>query len=146
MVSLEVHHLRSDLFPAQMLLVTQHNDPPLVLEIQTARGLDFRDQDHGMTALKNARERGGGGFSHQQALDDGVPVLAFIVHHFNVIQVGISPVHQPADQIQRDAVGENYLTVHQLCSVLAIHVAALHLRDLTVVCEEHLPVETKDHT
>ena len=43
-----------------MLLVAQHNDPPLVLEIQTVRVLDFRDQDHGMTARKNARECVGG--------------------------------------------------------------------------------------
>lgn len=84
--------------------------------------------------------------SHQQALDDGVPVLAFIVHHLNVVQVGIRPVHQPADEIQRDAVGEHNLTVHELGSVLAIHVAALHFRNLTVVCEEYFPVETKDHT
>lgn len=77
--------------------------------------------------------------SHQQALDDGVPVLAFIVHHLNVVQIGIGPVHQPADEVQRDAVGEYNLTVHELGSVLAIHVAALHLRDLTVVCEEYLP-------
>lgn len=84
--------------------------------------------------------------SHQQALDDGVPVLAFIVHHLNVVEVGISPVHQPADQIQRYAVGKYNLTVHKLGSVLAIHVASLHLRNLTVVCEEYLPVETKDQT
>lgn len=81
--------------------------------------------------------------SHQQALDDGVPVLAFIVHHLNVVQIGIGPVHQPADEVQRDAVGENDLTVHELRSVLAVHVTALHLRDLAVVCEEYLPVETK---
>lgn len=35
--------------------------------------------------------------SHQQALNDGMPVFAFIVHHLNVVQVGIGPVHQPAD-------------------------------------------------
>lgn len=86
------------------------------------------------------------GCSHQQALDDGVPVLAFIVHHLNVVQIGISPVHQPADEVQRDAVGEYNLTVHKFSSVLAIHVTALHLRDLTVVCEEYLPVQTKDQT
>lgn len=79
---------------------------------------------------------------HQQALDDGVPILAFIVHHLNVVQIGIGPVHQPADQVQRDAMGEHYLTVHQLGPILAVHVTALHLRDLTVICEEHLPAET----
>lgn len=81
--------------------------------------------------------------SHQQSLDDGVPVLAFVVHHLDVVQIRVSPVHQPADQVQRDAVWEYDLTVHQLGSVLAVHVTALHLWDLTVVCEEHLPVETK---
>lgn len=84
--------------------------------------------------------------SHQQALDDGVSVLAFIVHHFNVVQVGIGPVHKPADKVQRDAVGENNLTVYELGTVLTIHVTSLHFRDLTVVCEEHLPAETKDQT
>lgn len=81
--------------------------------------------------------------SHQQPLDDGVSVLALVVHHLNVVQVGVSPVHEPADEVQRDAVGEHNLAVHELSSVLAIHVTALHLGDLTVVCEEHLPVETK---
>ena len=81
--------------------------------------------------------------SHQQALDNGVPVLSLVVHHLDVVQVGVGPVHQPADEIQRDAVGEYDLAVHQLGSVLAVHVAALHLGDLTVVCEEHLPVETE---
>lgn len=81
--------------------------------------------------------------SHQQALDNGVPVLSLIVHHLDVVQVSIGPVHQPADEIQRDAVGEYDLTVNQLGSVLAIHVAALHLGDLTIVCEENLPVETE---
>lgn len=80
--------------------------------------------------------------SHQQPLDDGVPVPALVVHHFDVVQVGVCPVHQPADQVQRDAVREHNLTVHQLGSVLAVHVAALHLWDLTVVGEEHLPVGT----
>lgn len=82
--------------------------------------------------------------SHQQALDDRVPIFALIVHHLNVVKVGVSPVHQPADEIQRDAVGEHDLTVHEFGSVLAIHVTALHLGDLTVVCEENLPVETKE--
>lgn len=82
--------------------------------------------------------------SHQQALDDGVSVLALVVHHLNVVQIGISPVHQPADEVQRDAMWEYNLAVHELGSVLAIHVTALHLRDLTVVCEEYLPVETKN--
>lgn len=73
-----------------------------------------------------------------------MPVLPFIVHYLNVVQVGVGPVDKPADEIQRDAVREYNLTVHELGPVLAIHVAALHLWYLTVVCEEHLPVETKD--
>lgn len=84
--------------------------------------------------------------SHQQALNDGVPVLAFVVYHFNVVQIGISPVHQPADKVQCDAMWKYNLTVHQLGSVLAVHVTALHLRDLTIVCEEHLPMEIQDKT
>lgn len=72
-----------------------------------------------------------------------MPVLAFIIHNLDVVQIGIGPVHEPADEVQRDAMGEYNLTVHKLGSVLAVHVAALHLRDLAIVCEEHLPAETK---
>lgn len=73
-----------------------------------------------------------------------MPVLAFIVHNLDVVQIGIGPVHEPADEVQRDAVGEYNLTVHKLGSVLSVHVTALHLRDLAVVCEEHFPAETKE--
>lgn len=83
------------------------------------------------------------GCSHQQSLDDGVSVLALVVHHLDVVQVGVGPVHQSTDEVQRDAVREDDLTVHKLRTVLAIHVAALHLGDLTVISEEHLPVERK---
>lgn len=85
-------------------------------------------------------------FSHQQALDDGVPVLAFVVHHLNVVQVGVGPVHQAADEVQGDAVWEHDLAVNKFGSVLAVHVTALHLRDLTVVCEEHLPKGANEQT
>lgn len=98
---------------------------------------------HKDSTLKRDYLPANGWRSHQQALDDGVPVFAFIVHNLDVVQIGIGPVHEPADEVQRDAVGEYNLTVHELGSVLAVHVAALHLRDLAVVCEEHLPVETK---
>lgn len=81
--------------------------------------------------------------SHQQSLDDGVPVLALVVHHLDVVQVGVGPVHQSADQVQRDAMGEHDLAVYELGSVLAVHVASLHLRDLTVICEEDLPVDRR---
>lgn len=79
--------------------------------------------------------------SHQQALNDGVSVLALIVHHFDVVQVRVGPVHQPVDQVQRDAVREDDLAVYQLGAVLPVHVAALHLGDLPVVGEEHLPAD-----
>ena len=81
--------------------------------------------------------------THQESLDDGLAVLALIVHHLDVVQVGVSPVHEPADEVQRDAMREHNLTVNKLGSVLAVHVAALHLGDLTVVGEEHLPAETQ---
>lgn len=79
--------------------------------------------------------------SHQQALNDGVPVLSLIVHHLNVVQVSVGPVHQPVDQVQRDAVREDDLAVHQLGAVLPVHVTALHLGDLPVVSKEHLPAD-----
>lgn len=77
--------------------------------------------------------------TYPQSLNDGVPVLAFVVHHLNVIQVSVSPVHQLADQVQSDAMREDDFTVYQFGAVLAIHITALHLRDLAVVCEKHFP-------
>lgn len=71
-------------------------------------------------------------------------VVALIVHDLNVVQIRVCPVNQPADQVQCDAVREDDLTVHELSPVLTVHVAALHRRDRTVVCEEHLPEETKE--
>lgn len=78
--------------------------------------------------------------SHQQSLNDGVSVLALIVDHFDVVQVGISPVNQPVDQVQGDTMGEDNLTVHQLRAVLTIHVTALHPWGGPIVCEEHFAV------
>lgn len=77
---------------------------------------------------------------HQNALDDGLPALALVVHHLNVVQVGVSPVDEAADQVQRDAVRKHDLAIDQLGAVLPIHVTALHLWDLPIVREEHLPV------
>ena len=77
---------------------------------------------------------------HQDALDDGLPALALVVHHLNVIQVGISPVDKAADEVQRDAVRKHDLAVNQLGAVLPVHVTALHFGDLPVVSKEHLPV------
>ena len=71
-------------------------------------------------------------------------VLALVVHHLDVVQVGVGPVDQLVDQVQGDAVGEHDLTVHQLGPVLTVHVTALHLGDLTIVSEEHLPVEREE--
>lgn len=81
---------------------------------------------------------------HQQALDDGVSVLALIVDHFDVVQVGVSPVHHAVDQVQCDAVGEDDLAVHQLSAVLTIHVTALHPRCRPIVCEEHFAVAEEE--
>lgn len=67
-------------------------------------------------------------------------VLSLVVNHFNVIQVGVSPIHQAVDQVERDAVGEDDLSVHQFGAVLAVHVAALHPRRGPVVCEKHFAV------
>lgn len=77
---------------------------------------------------------------HQQALDNGVSVLALIVNHFDVVQVGVSPVHHAVDQVQSDTMGEDDLAVHQLSAVLTIHVTALHPRCGPIVCEEHFAV------
>lgn len=78
---------------------------------------------------------------YQQSLNDGVSVFALIVHYLDVVQISISPVDQPVDQVQSDAVWEDNFTVHQLCSVLSIHVTSFHLWDLPVVGEENLSVE-----
>ena len=78
---------------------------------------------------------------HQQALDDGVAVLALVVHHLDVVQVGVGPVHQSVDQVQRDAVGEHDLAVHQLGAVLPVHVAALNPGCGAIVGEEDFPGE-----
>lgn len=67
-------------------------------------------------------------------------VLALVVHHFDVIKVGVGPVHQTVDQVERDAVGEDDLSVHQFGAVLAVHVTALHPRRGTIVCEKHFAV------
>ncbi len=81
---------------------------------------------------------------HQQALDDGVSVLALVVDDFDVVQVGVSPVHHPVDQVQCDAMGEDDLAVHQLSAVLAIHVTALHPWRRPIVCEEHFAVAEEE--
>lgn len=82
--------------------------------------------------------------THQQTLDDGVSVFALIVDHFNVVQVGVSPVHQPADQVQSNTMRKDNLTVHQLSAVLPIHVTAVHPWCRPIVCEEHFAVAEKD--
>lgn len=81
--------------------------------------------------------------SHQQALNDSVSVLSLIVNHFNVVQVSISPVHQPADQVQGDAMWEDDFTVHKLSAVLTIHVTALYPRSGAIISEEYFTVTEK---
>lgn len=81
---------------------------------------------------------------HQQALDNGVSVLSLVVDHFDVVQVGVSPVHQPVDQVQCDTMGEDDLAVHQLSAVLTIHITALHPWCRPIVCEEHFAVAEEE--
>lgn len=71
-------------------------------------------------------------------------VLALVVDHLDVIKIGVGPVHQTVDQVERDAVGEDDLSVHQFGAVLAVHVAALHPRRGTIVCEKHFAVAEKE--
>lgn len=80
---------------------------------------------------------------HLQSLDDGVSVFALIVHHFDVVQVGVSPVHHAIDQVQCDTMGEDDLAVHQLSAVLTIHVTTLNPRRGPIVSEEHFSVAEK---
>ncbi len=78
---------------------------------------------------------------YQQSLNDGVSVFALVVHYLDVVQISISPVNKSADQVQGDAMREDNFSVHQLCSILSIHVTTFHLWDLPVVGEENLSVE-----
>lgn len=77
--------------------------------------------------------------THQNTLDDCVSIFSFVVHHFNVVEVSISPINKPIDQVQGDSMGEDNFGVNQLCSVLPIHVTAFHLWYLSIVSEEQLP-------
>lgn len=47
----------------------------------------------------------------QDALDDGLPALALVVYHLNVVQVGVSPVDKAADQVQCDAMRKHNLAI-----------------------------------
>lgn len=80
------------------------------------------------------------GAPYHKTLEDGVPVLALVVNHLDVVQVGVGPVNHSVDQVQCDAVGEDDLAVHQLGTVLAIHVAPFHPRCGAIVSEEHFAV------
>lgn len=71
-------------------------------------------------------------------------VLALIVNHFDVVQVGVSPVHHAIDQVKCDAVWEDNLAVNQLGAVLTIHVTALHPRRGPIVCEKHFAVAAEE--
>lgn len=74
-------------------------------------------------------------------MDDGVPVLALVIHNINVIQVGIRPVHQLLDHIQCHSCGPLNFIMHQPGPVCAVHVAALHLGHIPIVGEEHHSAE-----
>lgn len=79
--------------------------------------------------------------THLAAMDNVVPVPAVVIHHIDVIQVGVGPVHQLLDHIQCNSRGLLNFIIHQLCSVGAIHVAALHLGHVAIVGEKQHSAE-----
>lgn len=74
--------------------------------------------------------------THLAAVDNGVPVLALVIHHVDVIQVGIGPIHQLLDHIQRHSSGLLDFIIDQPGPVGAVHVTALHLGHVPIVSEE----------
>lgn len=79
--------------------------------------------------------------THLAPVDNGVPVPAVVIHHIDVIQVSICPVHQLLDHIQCHSCGLLNFIIHQPGSVGAVHVAALHLGHVPIVSEEEHPAE-----
>lgn len=77
-------------------------------------------------------------------VDDGVPVLSSVIHHVDVIQVGICPVHQLLDYIQGHSCGLFDLIIHQPGAVGAVQVAALDLGSVPVISEEHHSAEREN--
>lgn len=76
-------------------------------------------------------------------MDNGVPVLAVVIHHVNVIQVRVCPVNQLLDYIQCHSCGLLDFIIHQPGPVSAVHVAALHLGHVPIVGEEEHSAEEK---
>lgn len=77
--------------------------------------------------------------THLAAVDNVVPVPAVVIHHIDVIQVGVGPVHQLLDHVQRHGGGLLHFVIHQPRPVGAVHVAALHFGSAPVVGEEQHP-------
>lgn len=77
--------------------------------------------------------------THLASMDDGMPVLAVVIHHIDIIQVGISPVHQLLDDIQCHSSWLLNFIIHKARPVSAVHIAALHLGHIPIVSEEHHP-------
>lgn len=76
-------------------------------------------------------------------MDNVVPVPAAVIHHIDVIQVGVGPVHQLLDHVQRHGGGLLDFVIHQPRPVGAVHVAALHFGRAPVVGEEQHPVGSR---
>lgn len=74
--------------------------------------------------------------THLVTMDNGVPVAALVIHHIDVIQVGVRPVHQFLDEVQCHSSGLLDFVIHQTSPVGAVHVAALHFGHIPVVSEE----------
>lgn len=79
--------------------------------------------------------------THFAPVDDAVPVLPIVIHHIDVVQVGVCPVHQLPDYVQRHGGGQLDSVIHQLCPVGAIHVAARHLGHIPIISEKQHSVE-----
>lgn len=77
-------------------------------------------------------------------MGNGVPVLSLVIHYVDVIQVGISPIHQLLDDIQCHSCGLFNPVVHQPRPVGAVHVAALDLGSIPVISEEHHSAESEN--
>lgn len=81
--------------------------------------------------------------THLAPVDYGVPVPAVVIHHVDVIQVGVCPVHQLLDHVQCHSSGLLNFIIHQPSPVGAVHVAALHLGKVPIVSEEEHSAEER---
>lgn len=80
--------------------------------------------------------------THLAPVDYGVPIPAVIIHHINVIQVGVCPVYQLLDHIQCHSSGLLNFIIHQPGPVGAVHIAALHFGHVPIVSEEKHSAES----